>query len=296
VIPAVRKREQQQAAPPFEELRPERRITRIKPSNRFFSLDVRELWHFRELGFILAWRDVKLRYKQTFLGVAWAIIQPLMTMVVLTLVFNRAAHIKGEYGVPYELWAYAGILPWSYFTACLSSTSSSIVGNAQLVTKVYFPRLLIPLSSTISPIVDFCASAVVLLGLFAYYSRAPHWHAIAAPVFLLLALVTALGIGLWFSALSVRYRDVPYTLPFLIQLLFFLSPVAYPVANLPGTIRWLVAFNPMTGVIDGMRWTILGSGQPHYTVFGISAAMGLVTLLTGLVYFRHTERSFADLI
>ena len=300
MIDAVRKRASGAPEAPAEPSAAERpadqRVIRIKASNRFFSLDPRELWHYRELGFILAWRDIKLRYKQTFLGAAWAIIQPVMAMVVLTLVFNRAAHIQPEYGVPYELFVYTGLLPWTYFTSCLTQSSSSIVSNSPLVTKVYFPRLLIPLASVISPVVDFLASTAVLAALFVYYRQAPHWHTIAAPAFLLLALVTALGIGLWFSALSVRYRDVPYTIPFLIQLLFFLSPVAYPVGNLPQKIRFFVSLNPMTGVIDGIRWTVLGKGVPHYTVFGTSAGMAVFILLTGLVFFRHTERSFADVI
>jgi lipopolysaccharide transport system permease protein len=245
---------------------------------------------------ILAWRDIKVRYKQTVLGFAWAILVPLMTMVVLTLVFNKAAKVGAEYGVPYPLWSYVGILPWTYFTSCLSQSSASIVSNSPLVTKVYFPRLLIPLASVISPLVDLAAAGMVLIGLFAYYQRAPHWHTIALPAFLLLALMSALGIGLWLSALSVRYRDIPYTVPFLIQLLFFLSPVAYPVANLPEAIRPFVSLNPMTGVIDGIRWTVLGTGTPHYTVITISAVMGIVILATGLVFFRHTEKSFADVI
>jgi lipopolysaccharide transport system permease protein len=298
VIDAVRRRTS--PAPPKPAPRapaPEaQRITRIKPSNRFFSLDIRELWRYRELGAILAWRDVKVRYKQTFLGFTWALLVPLLTMVVLTLVFNKAAHIGGEYGVPYQLWAYAGILPWTYFTSCLAQSASSVTSNSPLVTKVYFPRLLIPLASVISPVVDFVAATVVLACLFGYYQRTPHWHTVAAPAFMLLALATALGIGLWLSALSVRYRDVPYTIPFLIQLVFFLSPVAYPVQNLPSTIRELVALNPMTGVIDGIRWTVLGSGLPHYTIFAEGAAMGGLILLSGIVFFRHTERQFADVI
>jgi lipopolysaccharide transport system permease protein len=298
VIEAVRKRTARPPAPPQAPppVPDTQRVTRIKPSNRFFSLDLRELWHYRELGFIIAWRDIKVRYKQTALGFAWAILVPLMTMVVLTLVFNKAAKIGGEFGVPYQLWAYTGILPWTYFTSCFAQSASSVVGNSPLVTKVYFPRLLIPLASVISPFVDFVAASLVLVGLFAYYERVPHWHAVAAPAFMLLALVSALGIGLWFAALSVRYRDIPYTIPFLIQLLFFLSPVAYPVANLPQAIRPYVSLNPMTGVIDGVRWTVLGTGTPHYTVFAISTAMALAILMGGLVFFRHTERSFADLI
>jgi lipopolysaccharide transport system permease protein len=297
VIEAVRKRASRPPAPPPPAAREPaaQRITRIRPS-RGFSLDVRELWHYRELGLILAWRDIKVRYKQTVLGFAWAILVPLLTMIVLTLVFNRAAKIRGEYGVPYQLWAYVGILPWTYFTACLSQSSASVVSNSPLVTKVYFPRLLIPLASVISPIVDFVAATAVLVGLFAYYQRVPHWHTVVAPAFMLLALVSALGVGLWLAALSVRYRDIPYTIPFLIQLLFFLSPVAYPVANLPQAVRTYVSLNPMTGVIDGIRWTVLGTGQPHFTVFAISAATGGVLLLTGLAFFRRTERSFADVI
>jgi lipopolysaccharide transport system permease protein len=298
VIEAVRKRA---ARPPEPAEAPEpssdaQRVTRIKPSNRFFSLDFRELWHYRELGLILAWRDVKLRYKQTFLGAAWAVIQPVMGMIVLTLVFNRVAHIKPEYHVPYLLFSYTGLLPWTYFTSCLTQTSTSIVSNSMLVTKVYFPRLLIPLASIISPLVDFLISSVVLAGLFVYYGRAPHWHTVAVPLFMGMALMTALGIGLWLSALSVRYRDVPYTLPFLTQLLFFISPVAYPVANVPSQFRWLFGLNPVTGVIDGVRWCVLGRGVPHYSVFATSAGMGLVLLVTGIVFFRHTERSFADVI
>jgi lipopolysaccharide transport system permease protein len=300
MIDAVRKRSSQRAAA-APEPQPagtpyDKRVIRIKPSNRFFSLDVRELWHYRELGVILAWRDIKLRYKQTFLGVAWAVIQPVMTMIVLTVIFGGILNIKPEYHVPYALFSYTGLLPWIYFNSCLTLSSTSIVSNSPLVTKVYFPRLLIPLASIISPLVDFLISSVVLAGLFVYYGRAPHWHTIAVPVFMATALVTALGIGLWLSALSVRYRDVPYTLPFLTQLLFFMSPLAYPASDVPQRFRWLFALNPVTGVIDGVRWTVLGRGVPHYTVFGTSAAVGLLLLVTGLVFFRHTERTFADVI
>jgi lipopolysaccharide transport system permease protein len=298
VIEAVRKRAARPPerapgpAPPPEA----QRVTRIKPSNRFFSLDFRELWHYRELGFILAWRDIKIRYKQTFLGAAWAVIQPVTSMIVLTVIFGGFLNIKPEYHVPYPLFSYTGLLPWIYFSSCLTLTATSIVSNSMLVTKVYFPRLLIPLASIISPLVDFVISSVVLAGLFAYYGRAPHWHAVAVPVFMAMALVTALGLGLWFSALSVRFRDVPYTLPFLTQLLFFMSPLVYPASDVPHRFRWLFALNPITGVIDGVRWTVLGRGVPHYTVFGTSAAVGLLLLVTGIVFFRHTERSFADVI
>ena len=297
MIEAVRRRAATAPEPPPEAPPPEaQRITRIRPSNRFFSLDVRELWRYRELGFILAWRDIKLRYKQTFLGAAWAIVQPVTTMVVLTLIFHQFLGINPEYHVPYVLFSYVGLLPWTYFNSCLTQSSASIVGNSPLVTKVYFPRLLIPLASVISPLVDFFVASTVLAGMFVYYERAPHWHTVAAPVFMAVALVTALGLGLWFSALSVRYRDVPYTLPFLTQLLFFMSPLVYPASDVPHRFRWLFALNPVTGVIDGMRWAVIGKGVPHYSIFGASAAMGALILVTGLVFFRHTERTFADVI
>jgi lipopolysaccharide transport system permease protein len=282
--------------PTPEEVAVAQRITRIRASNRFFSLDLRELWQYRELWFILAWRDIKVRYKQTVLGIGWAVIQPFVTMIVFTLIFNRAVHIVSEYNVPYPLYAYVGLLPWYYFTSSLSQSSTSVIGNASLVQKVYFPRLLIPLASITVPIVDFLVSSVVLAGLFLYYGRLPHWHTVAVPVFLLMALVTALGIGLWLSALSVRYRDVPYAVPFLTQLWLFASPIFYPVTYIPAHLRWLFALNPMTGVIDGVRWTVLGKGLPHYTVFATSAAMGTVLLLSGIVFFRRTERHFADVI
>ena len=298
MIEAVRKRA---TKPPTQPQTPPQqpeaqRLTRIKPSNRFFSLDLGELWRYRELGFILAWRDIKLRYKQTFLGAAWAIIQPVTTMVVMTLIFHQFLGINPEYHVPYVLFSYVGLLPWTYFNACLTQSSASIVGNSPLVTKVYFPRLLMPLAAVISPLVDFFVASTILAGMFVYYRQAPHWHTIAAPVFMAIALMTALGLGLWFSALSVRYRDVPYALPFLTQLLFFMSPLVYPASDVPQRFRWLFALNPVTGVIDGMRWTVIGKGVPHYSVFGASAATGALILVSGLVFFRHTERSFADVI
>lgn len=298
MIDAVRKRAPRPPAPPkAPPLPPEaQRITRIKASNRFFSLNLRELWHYRELALILAWRDVKVRYKQTGLGVLWAIIQPVVTMVIFTLIFHNAAGIPSEYDVPYALFSYVGLLPWFYFASSLTQSSTSLVGNAALVTKVYFPRLLIPLASIIVPVIDFLVSSTVLVALFVYYGRAPHWHFVAVPVFLGMALLTALGVGLWLSALSVRYRDVQYAVPFLTQFLLFTSPIPYPVGVIPQHVRWLLALNPMTGVIDGVRWAVLGRGVPHYTVFATSAAMGVAILLSGLVFFRRTERSFADVI
>ena len=282
--------------PTPDELAAAQHVTRIRATNRFFSLDLRELWQYRELAFILAWRDVKVRYKQTVLGIGWAVIQPFVTMLLFTLLFHKALKIVPEYDVPYPLYAYVGLLPWYYFTSSLTQSATSVIGNSSLVSKVYFPRLLIPLASITVPIVDFMASAVVLAGMFVYYGRAPHWHTIAAPLFLLMALITAFGIGLWLSALGVRYRDVPYAVPFLTQLWFFASPIFYPVSYVSSQYRWLFALNPMTGVIDGVRWTVLGKGLPHYTIFATSAGTGLLLLLSGLASFSRTERLFADTI
>ncbi len=271
------------------------RVIRIRPRSRF-SFDLLDLWRYRELAYQLVWRDVKVRYKQTLLGASWAIVQPLATMIVFSVIFGHLAKIKPEYGVPYPLFVFVGLLPWTYFAACLTHSSVSVVANSSLVTKVFFPRLLIPLASVVVPLIDFLIAFFVLIGMFLWYGRAPYWHAVVTPVFLGMALVIALGVGLWLSALNVRYRDVPYALPFLIQLWLYASPVIYPVTLVPGDWQRLLALNPMTGVIDGMRWAVLGKGVPHYDVYATSAAVGLVLLVSGLVYFKRTERYFADLI
>src|SRR5205085_12168616 len=197
------------------------RVRRIQRSRRRVQLNLRELWAYRELLFFLIWRDVKVKYKQTALGAAWAIIVPFLTTIVLTLVFNRGLHLHSEYHVPYPLFLFTAMLPWTYFTACLSASSTSIVGNQNLITKVFFPRLIIPLGSVVAPVIDFLCAFTVLVGMFLWYGRSPHWHAVVIPVFLGMALLTAFGVGLWLSALNVRYRDVPYVLPFLIQIWFF---------------------------------------------------------------------------
>jgi lipopolysaccharide transport system permease protein len=278
---------------------PARRVTRVERTKRRWPLtprDLRELWAYHELLFFLVWRDVKVKYKQTFFGAAWAVLQPFVMMVVLTLLINKALHGKSEYHVPYPLWLYTALIPWTYFAACLSASSMSIVGNQNLITKVFFPRLLIPLGAVVAPIIDFFFAFLVLVGLFVYYGRLPHWHAVAIPVFLVMALLTAFGVGLWLSALNVRYRDIPYALPFLTQVWFFASPIIYGITTLkPSTQKWL-AINPMTGVLDGFRWTVLGRGLPHYTLYAESLGIGLLILLTGLWYFRRVERYFADLI
>ena len=272
------------------------RVLRIKASNRAVHLDLRELWAYRELLFFLVWRDVKVKYKQTFIGVAWAIIQPLVSMIIFSVIFGHLAGIDPGLNIPYPLFVFAGLLPWSYFSSSLALSSSSLTGNSNLITKVYFPRLLIPLASIVSPLIDFLMAFMVLIGLFAYYGRVPNWHAVAIPAFLFAALLTALGVGLWLSCLNVRYRDVPYAIPFLTQLWLYSTPVIYPVGIIPKDWQWLIALNPMTGVIEAFRWSVLGVGVPHYSIFFTSVGMGLLLTLSGLWYFKRTERHFADVI
>ena len=272
------------------------RVRRIQRSRRRVQLNLRELWAYRELLFFLIWRDVKVKYKQTALGAAWAIIVPFLTTIVLTLVFNRGLHLHSEYHVPYPLFLFTAMLPWTYFTACLSASSMSIVGNQNLITKVFFPRLIIPLGSVVAPVIDFLCAFTVLVGMFLWYGRAPHWHAVVIPAFLGMALLTAFGVGLWLSALNVRYRDVPYVLPFLIQIWFFVTPILWGITAVKPHTQSLLALNPMTGVIDGFRWAVLGRGLPHYHVYLESLGIGLAITLSGLWYFKRVERYFADLI
>jgi lipopolysaccharide transport system permease protein len=272
------------------------RLFRVKPGRPGFATEIAEVWAYRELLFFLIWRDIKLRYKQTVLGSLWAILQPLIAMVIFTIIFHRFAGIQADYGVPYPLFAFTGLLPWLYFAACLSQSSTSIVGNAALVTKVFFPRLIIPLASVVGPLMDFFLAFAVLVGMFLWYGRIPHWHLIVTPFFLALALLTALGVGLWLSALNVRYRDVPYVIPFMTQVWFFATPVVYGLEKVSLKWRSVMALNPMTGVVDGFRWAVLGRGLPHYHVWGISAVIATLITLSGLWYFKRVERHFADVI
>jgi lipopolysaccharide transport system permease protein len=275
---------------------PSERVNRIERRRGWFHLDIRELWAYRELLVFLIWRDVKVRYQQTFLGIAWAILVPLTQTLIATIIFFRLAHVPPEYKVPYPLFAFTGLLPWQYFSSTLAQSSTSVVGSSALVTKVYFPRLLMPLASVGVPVVDFLLGFLVLIGMFAWYGRAPHWHVVAIPVFLGMALLTAFGVGLWLSALNVRYRDIPYVVPFMTQIWTFLTPVYYGVSFVPQRYHWLIALNPMTGVVDGFRWAVLGRGLPHYDVFLESLAVGVALLLSGLWYFKRVERHFADVI
>ena len=267
----------------------------IKPSRGWFALHLNELWQYRELLYFLTWRDIKIRYKQTVLGAAWAIIQPFLTMVVFTLFFGKLAKIPSE-GVPYPIFSYAGLLPWTFFAQAMNQSSDSLVGNAHLITKVYFPRLAVPLSATLAPLVDFCIAFIVLIGMMFYYQIFPTGTLVWLPAFLLLAFATSLGAGLWFSALNVQYRDVRYTVPFLTQLWLFATPVIYPSSTVHGPWRIILGLNPMTGVVEGFRWALLGIGEAPGAMIYTSMGVSLLLVFTGLIYFNRMEKTFADVV
>ena len=267
----------------------------IKPSRGWFSLHLNELWQYRELLYFLTWRDIKIRYKQTILGAAWAIIQPFLTMVVFTLFFGKLAKIPSE-GVPYPIFSYAGLLPWTFFSQAMNQSSDSLVGNAHLITKVYFPRLAVPLSATLAPFVDFCIAFMVLIGMMFYYQIFPTGTLVWLPAFLLLAFATSLGAGLWLSALNVQYRDVRYTVPFLTQLWLFATPVIYPSSTVHGPWRIILGLNPMTGVVEGFRWALLGIGEAPGAMIYTSMGVSLLLVFTGLIYFNRMEKTFADVV
>ena len=262
------------------------------------ALDLRELWQYRELLFFLTWRDILVRYKQAVLGVAWAILQPLLTMVVFTVVFNKVLGVQSPSSdLPYAVFSFAGLLPWQFFAGALSRSGVSLVGNANLLTKVYFPRLVIPFSAVLAGLVDLGISFLVLIGLMAAYQIAPTWHVVFLPLFVLLGFATALSVSLWLSALNVLYRDVQYVIPFLVQLWMFVSPVIYPIDKIPeGPLRVAFALNPMTGVIGGFRWALLGQQFPPGGYIWISSTVVLALLVGGLYYFKRMERTFADVV
>lgn len=268
--------------------------TIIEPSRGLRFMDLRAVWQYRELLYFLVWRDIKVRYKQTALGAIWIVLQPLASMVVFTLLFGVLLKVPSG-GIPYPVFAYAALLPWNYFAASLNRSSTSVVGSAHLITKVYFPRLIIPLAGVLSGLVDFGVSFLALIGLLAYFGVAPTLAVIFLPAFLLLAMLTALGFGLWLSALNVRFRDVNVLIPFLIQIWMYLTPVIYGADLIPQRFRFLLALNPMTAVVEGFRWALLGAGAPE-PILAISCLIALVVLAGGILFFRRTERTFADVI
>lgn len=269
--------------------------TVIRPSKGWVALHLRDLWEYRDLIYFLAWRDISVRYKQTVLGAAWAVIQPFFSMIVFSLFFGRLAQIPSD-GVPYPIFSYTALLPWQYFATAMDNASNSLVGSANLLSKVYFPRLIIPLAGIIPAIVDFLIAFVVLLGMMLFYGIFPTANIIWLPLFLLLALVTALGVGLWMSALNVQYRDVRYTIPFITQFWMFISPVVYPSSMVPETWRWLYALNPMVGVIEGFRWALLATDTAPGPVVAVSVLAALALLASGAFYFKRMEKTFADVV
>jgi lipopolysaccharide transport system permease protein len=270
-------------------------VIRITPPSRWWALPFRELWEYRELIYFFVWRDIKVRYKQTAIGAAWAVLQPLMTMLIFSLFFGKLAHIP-SLGLPYPIFYYSALLPWMYFSGALQNSTSSIVENQKLVTKVYFPRLSLPFSSVLSGLLDFAISFLMFVVLVIYYRVPPTKAIFLMPFFLLLAILTALGVGLWLSALNAIYRDVRYVVPFLVQFWMFASPVAYPSSLVPSKWRWLYGLNPMAGVIEGFRWSLTGRGTPPGRMMIVSCTMVLVLLLSGAAYFQKMETTIADVV
>lgn len=270
-------------------------VTWIRASKGWSMPDLRELWRYRELLYFLVWRDVKVRYKQTALGAAWAILQPFATMVVFSLFFGRLARMPSD-GVPYPVFAYTALVPWTFFANGLSLSTGSLVGSQNLLKKVYFPRLAIPLAAVLSGLVDFALALVVLAGMLVFYGVAPGIGALWIVPLLLLALVTSLGVGLWLSALNVRYRDVAYVVPFLVQLWLFATPIAYPSSLLGEPWRTVYALNPMVGVVEGFRWALLGTDTAPGAMVGVSSLAALALLVGGALHFRRMERTFADVV
>lgn len=273
---------------------PDAPLVTIEPNKAWSAIELRDLWAFRELLYFLTWRDVKVRYKQTELGIAWAILQPLLTMLIFTLFFGRLAGIPSD-NIPYPIFAYAGLLPWTFFANAISNSGNSLVGNANLITKVYFPRMMIPGATVAAGLVDFAIAFVILVILMIYYGVAPTWSVLMFPVLVVLTTVLALGVGLWLSALNVKYRDVRFALPFMVQLWMFVSPVIYPASFLPGKLRWLIALNPMTGVIEGYRSALFG--KPFkWGSLAISTAITFILFVYASIHFRRMEKSFADIV
>lgn len=267
----------------------------IQPSRGWNPINFKELWEYRELLYFLVWRDIKVRYKQTVLGAAWAILQPFLTMIVFSIFFGQLAKLPSD-GIPYPIFTYTALLPWQLFTYSVTQSAESLVANQQLITKVYFPRLVIPIAAIMSGTVDFILSFFVLLGLMFYYGIVPTIAIIALPFFIILTLATALGVGLWLSVLNVRYRDVRYTIPFLVQIWLFVTPVVYSSTLVPSNWRLLYGLNPMAGVVEGFRWALLGKTNFSLPIVIASSFIVIILLVGGLFNFRRMEKSFADIV
>jgi lipopolysaccharide transport system permease protein len=267
----------------------------IVPPKGWHDLNLAELWHSRELLYFFVWKEIKIRYKQTVIGAAWAILQPLMTMLIFTLFFGRLAKIPSE-GLPYPLFYYCALLPWLYFASSLQNATNVVVEQQRVITKVYFPRLVLPLSAVISPLLDFCFGFSILILMLIHYQIHPTLSLLALPVFLVLAILTALGVGLFLSAMNALYRDVRYVVPFLVQFWMFASPVAYPSTLVPARWRWLYGLNPIAGVIEGFRWSLTGTGEPPSMLLAASSAAVLFLVVGGTIYFQKMEGIIADVV
>lgn len=271
-------------------------VVHIEPSRGWVSLRLHELWEYRELLYFLMWRDIKVRYKQTIIGAAWAIIQPFFTMVVFSLFFGKLANVPSD-EIPYPIFSYAALVPWTFFANGLSQSANSLVGNANLIKKVYFPRLVIPISSVLAGAIDFALAFLVLLGMMLFYGIVPTINIVWLPLFLLLALITSLGAGLWLSAMNVQFRDVRYAVPFLIQFWMFATPIAYPSSLIQNDVlRALYGLNPMAGVVEGFRWALLGTETRPGSLIAASSFVALALLIGGMFYFRRMEKTFADVV
>jgi len=269
----------------------------IKPSKGFAALNLRDLWVYRELVFFMIWRDIKVRYKQTMLGALWAIIQPILTMLVFNFLLNRGVLNVQSDGIPYPIFSYTGLLPWGLFVAALNQASRSLTSNHNMITKIYFPRLILPVASVLGGLVDFVIAFIVLIGMMFYFKVSPAWSVLwTLPLFLLLAIVTALGVALWLSAINVQYRDVNYALPFLTQFWLFITPVIYSSSGFSEKMRLAYSLNPMAGVVNGFRWALLGSGTGPDASLWVSVTISFLVLIGGLFYFRNMEKTFADTI
>jgi len=267
----------------------------IEPPKSWFSLRLREVWAYRELLLFFVWRDIKVRYKQTVLGVTWAVLQPLLTMVLFSFVFGKLAKIPTD-GIPYPIFSYAGLLPWQLFSRTITDSATSLVSNQNMVTKIFFPRLILPLSTGLSGLVDFGIALLILFGLMVYYTTIPTWRILLLPLLIIFTIFTSMSISLWLSALAVRYRDIKFITPFIVQAWLFITPVAYSSSLIPEKWQWLYNLNPMTGVVDGFRWVLFGQASNFNNMIFISIGVVVFVWITGLIFFQRMELTFADMI
>lgn len=267
----------------------------IRPSKGLFDLELDVVWRYRELLIVLIFRDIQVHYKQAALGVAWTVLQPVIAVIIFTVVFGHFAKMPSD-GIPYPVFAFAAVLPWTYFAAAVRRGATGLVTDAELVRKVYFPRLVIPLAGVIAPLLDFLIAFVVLLGVMIWFGVMPSWHLLAVPPLVVIAMLLALAIGLWLGPTNVRFRDVQHTLPFMIQVWMYATPIVYSVSIVPTEWKWLYSLNPMVGVIEGFRWAAFGKGSPDLVAIGISLLVVAILLIGGLIFFKQMERSLADLI